>query len=657
MTLHYRDMIIAIVWIILIVTSHHVNAITIIVNNDGQNSTRCCVDGKCDCSSLFNALDNINNSTIINITSESVELHNHTSVISKYNLDITGNNVVIKCDNIGSVSFVSATNVTINVTIHGITWDQCSNPNDSLVDGGISFVNNIFLIIDNCTFQHSLMCAVSLSSFFAYITVKSSYFISNGVNETVGSGEGNCGGLKIDTAIGNIVISDSVFSGNGKYIDRQYYPIYGLFIKMSQIEYAQGNSSLIINRTSFVSNFGGMYLNGIINALSTVILSEVSVSDNTDEGITLSGVRVINGNVNLMILNSTFSNNSNGGLNGVLFANDPKGEVNVTVIGSSFTNNRAVNFSNKALAIAVASFDLDIYLQDSVFANNSNGTIYITSQGKVPGIHLVKFYKVVIEDCVTMGSYSGNGAVSISLQSSYNNTYLFQSVFFISNNYLGITGGALFLKTANAENDIFIINCEFQNNNGMGHGAAFYVADGVVNNANVYQTVINFINVSFINNTAGSSVVYVGGGTINNTKITAVSTHFINNNGTALHLFMSQITFYTNVLFENNTANSGGALYLEQGTQVYLDNKYGSIIVGFVNNTATQYGGAIYTDLPFTCPNKGAMFHDQNWNFSISFMNNTAGVIGNSLYFNINEFCVIDTNVHNINSFLLSIQV
>ena len=337
------------------------------------------------------------------------------------------------------------------------------------------------------------MCAVSLSSFFAFITVKSSYFISNGVNETVGSGEGNCGGLKIDTAIGNIVISESVFSGNGKYIDRQYYPIYGLFIKMSKIESTQGNLSLIISRTSFVSNFGGMYLNGIINALSTVILSEVSVLDNTDEGITLSGVRVINGNVKLMILNSTFSNNSNGGLNGVLFANDPKGEVNVTVIGSIFTNNRAVNSSNKALAIAVTSFDLDIYLQNSVFANNSNRTIYITSQGKVPRIHLVKFYKVVIEECVTMGSYSGNGAVYISLQSSYNNTYLFQSVFFISNNYLGITGGALFLKTANAENDIFIINCVFQNNSGMGHGAAFYVADGVVNNANVYQTVINFI--------------------------------------------------------------------------------------------------------------------------------------------------------------------
>ena len=648
MTLHYRDMIIAIVWIILTLISHQQEsyAITVTINNDGQNSTECCVDGNCPCSSLFNALQNIKTSTIINITSESVKLHNYISVITRYNFNITGNNVVIKCDNIGSVSFV----YTINVTIHGITWDQCGNLKDSDVDGGISFVNNTFLIIDNCTFQHSQMCALSLSTYFAYVTIKSSSFISNGINETIGSGEGNCGGLKINIhAIGNIVISDSVFSGNGKSIGRRYYPIYGLFITMS--EYNQGNSTLIISRTSFVSNFGGMYLNGVINALSTITLSEVSVLDNTDEGILLSIVHVINGNVNLMLLNSNFNNNGNGGFNGVLFASDPKGKVNVTVKDCSFMNNRAVNFSNKALEIVASSTDLDIYVQDSVFANNSNGTIYITSLGG-KGIHLVNFHKVVIEECFTMGSYSGNGAVYIFLQSSYNNTYYFQSVLFISNNYLGITGGALFLKTANAESDIFMINCVFQNNNGMGHGAAFYVADGVVSNPNVYQTVVYFINVSFINNIAGSSVVYVGGGTINNTKITAESTLFVNNNGTALHLFMSQITFYTNVVFENNTANSGPALYLEQGTQVYFDNKYGSIVVRFVNNSATQYGGAIYTDLPFTCPYKGAMFHDQNWNLSISYINNTAGVIGNSLYFNINEFCVIDTNVSDINSLL-----
>ena len=649
--IHYSIMILIVtVWIILVTTCHQVESKTIIVNTNG--STECCVKGNCTCSSLFIALSNVENSTIINITSQSVELYNYT-VIGPYrmnNITITGNKTIVKCNNIGSVSFT----VAINVTIRGITWDQCGNPNDSHVDGGIHFGDVTILTIDNCTFQHSQLCAVVLSAVSGDITIRNSYFISNGLRKTIGSGEGNCGGLKINTAVLGetiIVISDSVFNGNGKSIDRPYYPIYGLFIEMPDSN--EANLTLFINRTNVVSNFGGMYLTAEVATFSTFILSEVNVSDNRNEGIKLSGLQIARGGINLMVLNSTFSNNGNGGLIGFIFANNPNGKISVTVEGCNFTGNRAVNFSNRALAIAIRpgnTSPLSIYVRCSNFVNNKNGTIDIlTSPGKV--LHLVYFHKVFIKECVVMGSSSsGSGSVSISLHSSLNNTYYFQSVFFIANNYLGLTGGALFLKTANAENDIFILNCVFQNNIGLGQGAAFYVADGVISNANAYQTVITFIGTTFINNTAGSSIVYVGGGTINNTKITAEGTRFINNNGTALRLFMSQVTFFTYVLFENNTANSGAALYLEQGTQVYFDDKYSTIIVQFVNNTVTHYGGAVYTELPSTCPNKGAMFHNQHWNLSISFMNNTAGVIGNSLYFNIYEFCIIDTNVSSINS-------
>ena len=643
------------VWIILVTTCHHVESDdkVITVNNNGNDSTRCCVKGNCSCSSLFIALQNITNSTIVNITSESVDLHSNTMLHSASNINITSSiKTVIKCNNTGSVSFIN----TINVTIHGITWNQCGNPNDSRVDGGISFASITKLTLDNCSFQHSQMCAVVLSAVSDDITIKNSYFISNGLRNTTGSGEGDCGGLKINAAVLNetvIVIKDCVFSGNGKSIDRLYYIIYGLFIEMS--DSTQATLTLIINRTNFVSNFGGMYLTTEVANFPTFILSEVNVSDNANEGIKLSGLQIAKGDINLMVLHSTFSNNGNGGLIGYIFANKPNGKVNITVENTTFTDNRAVNFSNRALAVAISPGDsspLSIYVLNSSFVNNKNGTIDMsTSQGKV--LHLVYFYKVVIKGCVTMGSYNSvGGSVSISLHSSLNNTYYFQLVFFIANNYLGITGGALFLKTANAENDVSINDCVFQNNNGLGQGAAFYVADGVMSNSMLYQTFIRFTGVTFNNNTAGSSVVYIGGGSVNTTRVTAEGTHFINNNGTALHLFVSQITFYTYVFFKNNFANSGAALYLEQGSQIYFDIKYSTIIVQFVNNTASQYGGAIYTDLPSTCPNNGAMFHNQNWTLSISFINNTAGVIGNSLYFNIYEFCVVDTNVSSINSLL-----
>ena len=640
------------VWIILIATTYHVES-DIIVNNNG--TTDCCVDGKkCPCSSLFFALQNITDSTIVNITSESVELHSNTTVPSTSNITITSNKTIIKCNNTGSVSFVNTTNVTIN----GITWDQCGNPNDSHVDGGIHFSDVTILTINNCTFQHSQLCAVLLSSVSGDITIKDSYFISNGLRNTTGSLKDDCGGLKINTdvvdATVTIVISDSVFSDNGRFIGWLNYSIYGLFIEVSELN--QVNITLTINRTNFVSNFGGIYLKTEVATFSTFILSEVNVSDNINEGIKVPELQIAKGGINLMILNSTFSNNGNGGLLGYIFAytDGADGNINVIIENTKFTDNRAVDFSNRALSIAISSTDtihLSVHVQNSSFVNNKNGTIYIsTSQGKV--LHLVYFHEVLIKECVATGSSSGSGSVSISLHSSLNNTYYFQSVLFIANNYSGITGGALFLKTANAENDIFIYNCVFQNNIGLGEGAAIYVSDGVTSNANVYQTIMKINGVNFTSNSAGDSIVYIEGGSINNTRISAADTRFTNNNGTALRLSVSRLIFYGYTLFENTTANSGAALYLEQGSQVYFGNKYAPVIVQFVNNRATQYGGAIYTDVPSTCPINGVMFHtsNDNWNLNISFMNNKAGIIGNSMYFNIHEFCIIDTNVSSINS-------
>ena len=562
--------------IILITTTHHVESDKVItVNNNG--TTDCCVGGKnCPCSSLFFALQNITDSTIVNITSESVELHSNIIVPSTSNIKITSNKTVIKCNKTGSVSFVNTT----NVTIHGITWDQCGNPNDSHVDGGIHFSDVTNLTIDSCTFQHSQLCAVVLSSVSGDITIKNSYFISNGLRNTTGSLKDDCGGLKINAdvvgAIVTIMISDSVFSGNGKFIDWLNYSIYGLFIEMSE-----RNTILTINRTNVVSNFGGIYLKTKVTTFSTFILSEVNVSDNINEGIKLPALQIAKGGINLMILNSTFSNNGNGGLLGYIFAYTSDGKINVIIENTNFTDNRAVDFSNRALSIAISSTDtipLSVYVRNSSFVNNRNGTIYIsTSQGKV--VHLN--------------------------------------------------------------------SCVFQNNIGSGEGAAIYVTDGVKSNADVHQTIMKINSVNFTGNSAGNSIVHIEGGSINNTRISLEDTRFTNNNGTALHLSNSQLTFYGCTFFENNTANSGAALYLEQGSQVYFGNKCD---IQFVNNRATQYGGAIYINLPSTCLINGVMFSTPDWNLNISFINNKAGIIGNLMYFNIPKFCTIDTNVSSINS-------
>ena len=226
---------------------------------------------------------------------------------------------------------------------------------------------------------------------------------------------------------------------------------------------SQANLTLIMNTTNIVSNFGGIYLLVDVNTFSTFVLSEVNISNNINEGVGFPRLQVSKGDINLMILNSTFSNNGNGGLIGYIFAyTAANNNIKVTIDNTNFTDNTAVNLSNRALLIAISSSDtipLSFYIQHSNFLKNKNGTIYIsTSQGKNV-IHQVYFYEVVIKECIATGSSSGSGSVYISLHSSFNNTYYFRSVSFIANSYLGIAGGALFLKTVNAENDIFIFLC------------------------------------------------------------------------------------------------------------------------------------------------------------------------------------------------------
>ena len=61
------------VWLCLI--THVACDVVITVNNNGSDSTNCCVNGTCPCSSLSSALHDVSDNTVINITSESVTLH------------------------------------------------------------------------------------------------------------------------------------------------------------------------------------------------------------------------------------------------------------------------------------------------------------------------------------------------------------------------------------------------------------------------------------------------------------------------------------------------------------------------------------------------------------------------------------------------------
>ena len=103
-------------------------------------------------------------SVTVNITSELVNLYGHAeigyqSIIS--NITITSDiNATVKCHNNGSLLISN----TFNVTIRGITWDQCGNPNHDqpshLVSGGVTFASPCNVTIDSCTSIFPNMCSI-----------------------------------------------------------------------------------------------------------------------------------------------------------------------------------------------------------------------------------------------------------------------------------------------------------------------------------------------------------------------------------------------------------------------------------------------------------------------------------------------------------------
>ena len=319
-------------WIIL--TNHClcVHSKVIIVNsNNGNDSTECCVNGTCTCSSLSTALLNIDNNTIINITSESVALNNTTTMGSGKltNITITGSNVTVMCNNSGSVYCESCD----DVMIEGITWDRCGDPNGTNI-AGVTFngISNISLI--NCTFQLSQLLAVSL------------LLVSN---NNVIQGCNNRG----ETSINMFMVN---------FISNQYTGLVGGALTVI-LPYENGaNHCILLTRCNFVSNRSPSY------------------------GAALY-IDTRNGNDNIQIVNTSFDQNEGASvvyLQGFLHSLVPPAPLNINynqavkIDTSNFTNNIG---SALYLSSCNATFSGNL-----LFRNNtaeSGGAMYVEQKTTV----------------------------------------------------------------------------------------------------------------------------------------------------------------------------------------------------------------------------------------------------------------------------------
>ena len=597
----------------IIFTSQYVQSKVITVNNiNGIDSTECCVHGVCSCSSLSTALLNIDNDTIINITSPVVALNNTTTLGSGRlnNVTITGSNVTIMCNYSGSVYCESCD----DVMIQRITWDRCGDPKGKNV-AGVTFNGTSNISLVNCTFQRSQLPAVSLLEVSDNILIQRCNFLSNIP-------------VAIDhSSVLNIIrVSSHRFSSNSNTtitINEGYFynntqnavPPLQIYIDDNSV----ANCEIILNKAIFLSNQILFSLYVAVFKVINVQLTEMSVIDNNDFGLGAS-IYLLSAtdDVTLSIISSNFHRN-----NGTNVHCEISGNTVTVMINSSnftYTNSRPAGFSTQVSTL-------------SLFAAAKNKSEIV--------FYMVQFNNNVLKVPNVITNDNAIGTVSIVAISGSIKLKMFM-VNFTFNKYIATKGGTLSI-TLPYENatvhSILIMGCKFVGNKGPGHGAALYI-DTKNDNDN-----IQIADTIFDKNEGGNSVVYLEGflHPISRQQfpsnypqpVILNSSLFTNNVATAMYLSECDVKFSGIVLFKNNTAENGGAIYASQETRMTVEDE---ATVTFINNTARRDGGAIYVDMVCRYKTNGTYILVNTFQGSSGnaiFINNSARITDNSLYFNV----------------------
>ena len=575
----------------------HSKVITI-NSNDGSDNTKCCVKGKCVCSSLSTALLNIDSNTIINITSESVALNNTTTMGSGKltNITITGINVTIMCNNSGSVYCESCD----HVRIEGITWDRCGDPNGTNI-AGMEFNVTSNISLANCTFQHSQIPAVALTEIADNISIQGCTFLSNELMRI----DHNYGLIIITKTMypsrllkgshTTITISEGYFCNNGLLQDNTVSPSKLPTLYINVVDFVAIKScKVILKKSTFMSNRNcAAFINVYVMRLINIQLSDILLCNNTF--YSSFGMHF-----KLKVSSSRFNGNySNNGWHSIMGY-----QTSVTIDNSNFTDNQNAHLSLLAFAIW-PNIQSKVTYYKVQFNNNQGG----------------KSLAVIV-------AIKGDIEINMYMVNFTENQYLID---------------ALYISPMDGNNcTILLKKCEFANNQSPGKGTVLYfLAD------NSIDAHIQIQDTNFNQNKGGRNIVDIATTqtdfTFNFTKIKLIvnTSSFTNNVGSSMHLSACDMKMSGNVLFKNNTAENGGAMYLNQRTTVTIEDEAS---VKFIGNTATLNGGAIYVDLLCDNSQQDTDTFSVLTNFSVTFINNSAIISGNSLYFSVNRFCSINNN-------------
>ena len=596
-------------------------------NQDGSFAKKLSSDN--DCNEYQNdfhyELINLTNNSQINITTD-VMLLSFVSLVGLEDIVIMGyDNPTISCNNTGGIYFENCN----NCTIIGLTWENCGTKNDS--KPVIELHNSSDIIIQNCTFKHSVTQVLVFSEVSGDVTINNCKFAFN--NKSVGHGIAlYYASRMIHNSKFQFTISNCNFIQNG--------------ISGKSVVYISSSSNksmerIIFTNISFLNNRAvPMYISHKNVYTNGSILLKGNVADE-------SGGVFITNNSNVVFHNSDmiFSNNKalyNGG------ALHIQSNSNVTFEG----NLKATVINNRALR---GGF---IYINSSNFVFGGNSSVVIDNNKADYGgaIYIKKIASVTFKSNSTLAVYNNQATEGGAIYAYHNSNVLFEdnSMAAFNNNQGTLYGGAItiwiYSNITYEGNSMVTVN-----GNQAEYGGGIYIEENstvtfkgnssvtIDNNVatvdggglytwdyNSYAVFKENARVSFSNNKASHN-----GGALcfwNYCNVTfAEDTHvvFYNNsageNGGALHGW-NDCTITTKgkstTIFNNNRAMAdGGAVYINTNSAIILQ---GNSLIKFNNNQASSYGGSLY--LRNNCE---ALFEEST---NVTFYNNTADGNGGTLY-------------------------
>ena len=339
------------------------------------------------------------------------------------------------------------------------------------------------------------------------------------------------------------------------------------------------SSSLLLKQTTFSNNtlngtdfYYSPYGGAVRSNDSNITMKQCSFSNN----IAGSGGAVYANNTHVMIIGSSFMDNTATQAGGVVYAH----QSSIQVYNSTFYSNSAMGLRITALDCGGGAFHItgtnsSVFIGQSSFFNNTarvmGGALCISGNNTMVSINQGTFID-------NTAHQSGGGALDIISNDSF--VSINQSYFI--HNTAGGGGGAIYHEGHRA--NILVKRSIFTNN------SAAYCAVVDLEGSNY---ILNFNGSNFIHNTAEGVMSAGGIACINSADISIFNSRFHHNvasgHAGVLHVEGSTLSVQESFFDNNRAGRDGGVMYTKVSPVIILVN-----YSWFINNTAGEDGGVMY---------------------------------------------------------------